>query len=104
MPVVPLDKVKHPWDENILLDLCKIRINCISRLDKDYVELWIWTIARGVVSSPVPYIKNQMSFPPDIVDDTQEYLDDAYVEALESVRPATEDMVSEDPEYEDDGF
>ena len=45
-----------------------------------------------------------MSFPPDIVDDTQEYLDDAYVEALESVRPATEEMVSEDPEYEDDGF
>ena len=48
MPVVPLDKVKHPWDEDILLDLCKIRINCISRLDKDYVELWIWTIARGI--------------------------------------------------------
>ncbi len=62
------------------------------------------TIARGIGTSPVPYIKNQMFFPPDIVDDTQEYLDDTYVEALESVRPATEDMVSEDPEYEDDGF
>ena len=40
MPVVPLDKVKHPWDEVLLLDLCKIRINCISRLDEDYVEIW----------------------------------------------------------------
>lgn len=32
MPVVPLDKVKHPWDTDLMMDLCKIRINCISRL------------------------------------------------------------------------
>ena len=38
MPVVPLDKVQHPWDTDLLMDLCKIRINCISRQDKDYVE------------------------------------------------------------------
>ena len=45
-----------------------------------------------------------MSFPPDIVDDTQEHLDDTYVESLENTRPAPEEMVSEDPEYEDEGF
>ena len=33
MPVNPLDKVKHPR-------------NCIARKDKDYVELWIHTVAR----------------------------------------------------------
>ena len=42
MPVVPLDKVKHPWNEELLLDLCKIRINC-----KDYVELWIGTMQEA---------------------------------------------------------
>ena len=104
MPVVPLDKVKHPWNEELLLDLCKIRINCIARIDKDYVELWIRTIARGIGTSSVPYISNQMSFPPDIVDDTQDHLDDTYVESLENVRSAPEDMVYEDPEYVDDGF
>ena len=45
-----------------------------------------------------------MSFPPDIVDDTQEHLDDTYVESLENVRSAPEILVSEDPEYEDDDF
>ena len=84
--VVPLDKDKHPWNEDLLLDLCKIPINCIARLDKDYVELWIRTIARGLGTSPVPYIKDQMSMPPDIVDDTQEHLDDTYLESLENVR------------------
>jgi hypothetical protein len=53
MPVIPLDKTKHPWNEEVLLDLCKIRINCIARLDKDYVELWIRTIARGIGTSPI---------------------------------------------------
>ena len=81
MPVVPLDKVKHPWDTDLMMDLCKIRINCISRLDKDYVELWIRTITRGMAVSPGPYIKDQMSYLPDIVDDTQEHLDDTYVES-----------------------
>ena len=90
MLVVSLDKVKHPWDEDLLLDLCKIRINCISRLDKDYVELWIRTIARGIGTPPVPYIKEQMSLTPEIVDDTQEHLDDMYVDALENVRPASD--------------
>ena len=104
MPVIPLDKVKHPWNEELLLDLCKIRINCIARLDKDYVELWIRTIARGIGTSPVPYIKDKMSFPPDIVDDTQAHLDDTYVESLENVRSVPEVLVSEDPEYEDEGF
>ena len=59
-------------------------------------------ISRGIGTSPVPDIKDQMSFPPDIVDDTQEHLDNTYVESLENAAP--EDMVSEDPEYEDDGF
>ena len=104
MPVIPLDKVKHPWNEELLLDLCKIRINCIARLDKDYVELWIRTIARGIGTSPVPYIKDKMSFPPDIVDDTQAHLDDTYVESLENVQSVPEVLVSEDPEYEDEGF
>jgi len=104
MPVVPLDKVKHPWNGDLLLDLFKIRINCIVRLDKDYVELWIRTIARGIGTSPIPYLKDQMSFPPDIVDDTQEHLDDTYVEALEKVGSAQKEMVSEDPEYEDEDF
>ena len=76
----------------------------MARLNKDYVELWIRTIARGIGTSPVPYIKDKMSFPPDIVDDTQEHLDDTYVEALENVCPAPKDLLSEDPEYEDDGF
>ena len=97
-------KFMHPWNEELLLDLCKIRINCIVRLDKDYVELWIRTIARGIGTSPIPYLKDQMSFPPDIVDDTQEHLDDTYVEALKKVGSAQEEMVSEDPEYEDEDF
>ena len=54
--------------------------------------------------SPGPFIKDQMSYLPDIVDDTQEHLDDTYVESLENTRPATEDLVSEDPDFEDDGF
>ena len=101
-----MDKVKHPsWDTDLLMDLCKIRIICISRVDKDYVELWIRTITRGMAVSPGPYIKDQMSYLPDIVDDTQEHLDDhTYVESLENTRPATEDLVSEDPDFEDDGF
>ena len=32
------------------------------------------------------------------------YLDDTYVEALENVCSAPEELVSEDPEYEDEGF
>ena len=46
MPVNPLDKVKHPWNTDLLFDLCKERINCIAHKDKDYVELWIHTVAR----------------------------------------------------------
>ena len=38
LPIVPRDKVKHPWNEHLLIDLFKIRINCILRADKDYVE------------------------------------------------------------------
>ena len=54
--------------------------------------------------SPGPYIKDQMSYPPDIMDDTQEHLGGTYVESLENTRSATENLVSADPEYEDDGF
>ena len=54
--------------------------------------------ARGIGTSPIPYLKDQMSFPPDIVHETQEHLDDTYVELLENVCPAPEDMVSKDPE------
>ena len=38
------------------------------------------------------------------MDDTEEHLDDTYVESLENARPGTENLVSEDPDYEDDGF
>jgi hypothetical protein len=79
------------------MDLCKIRISCISRQElrramdtNDYSR-------NGCISRTVYQ-------GPDIVDDTQEHLDDTYVESLENTRPATEDLVSEDPDFEDDGF
>lgn len=46
LPIISLDPVKHPWDTDLLADLCKIRINCILRSDKDYVEQWIRAIAK----------------------------------------------------------
>jgi hypothetical protein len=46
LPVVPKDKVKAPWNELLLIDLCKIRINCILLADKDYVEKWIRAVAQ----------------------------------------------------------
>ncbi len=48
------------------------------------MELWIRTVARGMDVAPGPYIKEQLSYPSDIVDHTQEYLDDTYVESLEN--------------------
>ena len=60
-------------------------------------SLWIRTIARGMDVSPGPYITDQLSYPPDIVDDNEEHLDDTYVESLENTRPGTENLVSEDP-------
>jgi len=68
-------------------------------------SLWIRTIARrGMDVSPGPYIKDQLSYPPDIVDDNEEHLDDTYVESLANARQGTENLVSEYPDYEDDGF
>ena len=95
MPVVPLDKVKHPWNEELLQDTNQLQ-GLRGAVDRNN--------ARGIGTSPIPYLKDQMSFPPDIVDDTQEHLDNTYVESLENVRSAPEELVSEDPEYEDEGF
>ena len=46
LPIISLDPVKHPWDTDLLADLCKIRINGMLRSDKDYVEQWICAIAK----------------------------------------------------------
>ena len=57
-------------------------MNCILHTDKDYIEQWIQAIAKGILVAPGPYIKESLlSYPPDIVDDTEERMDDMYVEA-----------------------
>ena len=54
LPVIPMDPVKHPSAHWSLQ--AKIRINCILRTDKDYVEQWIRAIAKGISVSPGPNI------------------------------------------------
>jgi len=101
LPIIPLDSMKHPWNKELLADLCKIRINCILRSDKDYVEKWILAIAKGISVSPVPYIKDFLSYPPDIVDDTYQHLDDPYHANAPTEAAEKEEMGEE--AYEEDG-
>ena len=50
--------------------------------------------------SPVPFLRDSLSYPPDAGDDSQEHMDDTYVD---SAKP--EDMVEEaDEEFEPEVF
>ena len=80
----------------VLIDLCKIRINCILRADKDYVETWIRAIATGISVSPEAFLRDSLSYPPDLVDDSQEHVGDTYY--VDSAQQ--EEMVGEADEYE----
>ena len=68
---------------DLLIDLCKVRINCILHTDKE-----------------------SLSYPPDIVDDTEERMDDMYVvEATANQEEGKEKLIAETSEYKnDDGF
>ena len=99
LPVVPKDKVKAPWNELLLIDLYKIRINCILLADKDYVEKWIRAVASGISVSPEAFLRDSLSYPPDLVDDSQEHVDDTYVDSAQQ-----EEMVGEADEYEQEEF
>ena len=90
---------------DLLIDLCKVRINWILHTDKDYVEQWIQAIAKGISVAPGPYTKESLSYSPDIVDDTAERIDDMYVEATANQEEGKEKMIAETSEYKnDDGF
>ena len=91
---------------DLLIDLCKVRINCILHTDKDYVEQWIQAIAQDISVAPGPNIKESLSYPPDIVDDTEERMDDMYVvEDTANQEEGKEKMIAETSEYKnDDGF
>ena len=100
LPTSPKDKVKAPWNELLLIDLCKIRINCIGFADKYYVERWIRAIASGISVPAEAFLRDSLTYPPDLVDDSQEHLDDTYVDSAKQ-----EDMVQEaDDEYEQEEF
>ena len=100
LPTSPCDSDKHPWSEHLLIDLCKIRINCVGFADKYYVERWIRAIAKGISVSPVPFLRDSLSYPPDAGDDSQEHMDDTYVDSAKQ-----EDMVEEaDDEFEPEVF
>jgi hypothetical protein len=67
LPTSPKDSGKHPWNEHLLIDLCKIRINCIGFADKYYVERWIRAIATGISVSPEAFLRDSLTYPPDVV-------------------------------------
>ena len=58
--------------------------------------------AFQLVAPPGPYINESLSNPPDIVDDTQEHMDDTYVEATANQEGEKEEMIAEASEYEND--
>ena len=100
LPTAPKDRVKAPWNELLLIDLCKIRINCIGFANKYYVEIWIRAIATGISVSPEAFLRDSLSYPPDlVVDDSQEHMDDTYVDSANQ-----EEMVEEADEYEQEEF
>ena len=96
LPTSPKDSAKHPWNEHSLIDLCKIRINYIGYSS----ERWIRAIATGISVSPEAFLRDSLTYPPDIVDDSQEHMDDTYVDSAKQ-----EDMMEEaDDEYEQEEF
>ena len=100
LPTSPKDSGKHPWNEHLLIDLCKIRINYIGFADKYYVERWIRAIATGISVSPEAFLRDSLTYPPDIVDDSQEHMHDTYVDSAKQ-----DDMVQEaDDEFEQEEF
>ena len=53
------------------------------------------TIANGISVSPEAFIRDSLSYPPDVVDDSQEHVDDTYVDSAPQ-----EEMVGEADKYE----
>ena len=100
LPTSPYDSEKHPWNEHLLIDLCKIRINCVGFADKYYVERWIRAVAKGISVSPEAFLRDSLNYPPDAVGDSQEHMDDTYVDSAKQ-----DDMVEEaDDELEPEIF
>ena len=100
LPTSSKDSAKHHWNEHSLIDLYKIRINCIGFAEKYNVERWIRAIATGISVSPEAFLRDSLTYPPDVVDDSQEHMDDTYVDSAKQ-----EDMVEEaDDEFEQEVF
>jgi hypothetical protein len=100
LPTCHYDSEKHPWNEHLLIDLCKIRINCVGFADKYYVERWIRAIAKGISVSLEAFLRYSLTYPPDVVDDSQEHMDNTHMDSAKQ-----EDIVEEtDDEFEQKVF